>query len=193
MILCQTRKFSILSIAAETVENDIVNRALYERLIDLFQKCQISYEELVHEATLTSEASVVARINGGWRETTLASGAKAMLMRRKKVNENESAFILCVLAANRKLDWKKLRKTIAKDLRLATEEEVFEVSRCLPGAVPPFGSQFFSEPPPITVMDDSLRDLELINFNCGLRTNSIRMSLATYLDLEQPKVVSFSS
>mmetsp|Transcript_38630 Transcript_38630/g.123833 ORF Transcript_38630/g.123833 Transcript_38630/m.123833 type:complete len:242 (+) Transcript_38630:70-795(+) len=111
------------------------NPKLYLRLRSLFAERGVAYSELFHEATLTSEASVEARIAGGWTDTTLSSGAKAMLMRRSKAKDGDASYALCVLAADRKLDWKRLKKHVAKDLRLATQEEVFDASRCLPGAV----------------------------------------------------------
>mmetsp|Transcript_38629 Transcript_38629/g.123828 ORF Transcript_38629/g.123828 Transcript_38629/m.123828 type:complete len:205 (+) Transcript_38629:70-684(+) len=169
------------------------NPKLYLRLRSLFAERGVAYSELFHEATLTSEASVEARIAGGWTDTTLSSGAKAMLMRRSKAKDGDASYALCVLAADRKLDWKRLKKHVAKDLRLATQEEVFDASRCLPGAVPPFGSQFFLAPPIRTFMDTSLAHREWINFNCGLRTRSVRMRLETYLALEAPTTVEISS
>ena len=42
-------------------------------------------------------------------------------------------------------------------------------------------------------MDQSLAHLDWINFNCGLRTRSVRMPLAAYLALEAPTVVDISS
>lgn len=167
--------------------------SLYNRLIAFFDERHATYESLCHEPTLTSEASVSARQRLGWTETTLKCGAKAMLMRRSKPKSAESHYVLCVLAADRKLDYKKLKKTVGKDLRLATENEVFEASKCLPGAVPPFGSKFFAQPPPNTFVDRSLTLVQFINFNCGLRTRSVKMSLDTYLNLESPTITDFSS
>lgn len=167
--------------------------SLYTRLITFFDEQHAVYESLYHEPTLTSEASVEARQRLGWTETTLKCGAKAMLMRRSKPKPTESQYVLCVLAADRKLDYKKLKKTVGKDLRLATKDEVFEASKCLPGAVPPFGSKFFAEPPPNTFVDRSLTLVQVINFNCGLRTRSVKMSLDTFLNLELPTITDFSS
>jgi len=167
---------------------------MYERLRYVFESRGVSFLELCHGPTLTSEASVAARVAGGWADTTLASGAKAMLLVQSKSSQSKSSqFMLCVLAADRKLDWKKIKKEVAKDLRLATAEEVWTVARCLPGAVPPFASQFFLKPPPKTFMDQSLANLEFLNFNCGLRTRSARMSLKAYLDLEAPTHVDISA
>ncbi|KAJ8613246.1 hypothetical protein CTAYLR_004547 [Chrysophaeum taylorii] len=186
-MLCvqKTAKFSVLSCGQATRATQASGDAddtLFRKLIALFEARGVAHARLLHAPTLTSEASVVERRKGGWTDTTLGSGAKAMLMRRSK-----GGFALCVLAADRKLDWKKLKKAVAKDLRLATTEEVFEASRCVPGAVPPFGSQFFAETR--TFVDHSLGQNERINFNCGLRTQSVRLDFDSYLALEQPTLV----
>ena len=65
-----------------------------------------------------------------------------------------------------------------------------EITGCVPGAVPPFGSIWGLK----TYMDDSLQEQgEEINFNAGLRTNSVRMSVADYLRVEEPVVCKFRS
>lgn len=56
------------------------------------------------------------------------------------------------------------------------------------GSVPPFGSVFKGEVP--TFCDHSLvRQGETINFNCGLRTASIAMSVHDYLAVERPTMI----
>ena len=137
----------------------------------------------VHAPTLTSQESVDARLAGGWADATLGSGAKAMVLTKA------GAFYLLVLPADRKVDWKKVKKAVAKDTRLATEAEVWAATRCLPGAVPPFGSAFPTPMP--THVDASLAGQ--INFNCGLRTRSVSMPFASFADLERPTVGDFTS
>ena len=57
------------------------------------------------------------------------------------------------------------------------------------GAVPPFGSVFGVQ----TYMDPSLMEQgEIINFNVGLRTHSVTMKGADYLEIEKPKVLKFT-
>ena len=75
---------------------------------------------------------------------------------------------------------------------MATEMEVRSVTRCIPGAVPPFGSLFDNV---ITVADQSLqRQGSFINFNAGLRTQSIiGLSTKDYNEIEKPLVADFSS
>lgn len=101
-----------------------------------------------------------------------------------------SIMFLAVMSASRKLDSKLLKKIRGvKNLRFANEEEVARVTKCLPGAVPPFGKVFNIE----TFMDESLRTQgDTINFNCGLRTRSICMTVCDYITVENPSISSFS-
>ena len=159
----------------------------YDTLLNFLEgRGNVTFKHLVHGPTLTSAESVAVRVAGGWSDTTLASGAKAMVLKGKK------GFALLVLAADRKVDWKKVKKAVTKDLRLATEQEVLETTKCLPGAVPPFGSKFISPMP--TYVDESLKNQgPTINFNCGLRTRSVKLIFADYLALENPTICDFTS
>ena len=79
------------------------------------------------------------------RGVSLDSGAKAMLLRdnSSKSVETSILFTLAVMSASKKFSWKLVKKVLkVKNMRFATPEEVYEITGCLPGAVPPFGSVF---------------------------------------------------
>jgi len=98
------------------------------------------------------------------RQVPLHSGAKAMLVCQKNTNQ----FTLIVLPAHLSCDNKKIASVLGisqSKLRMATEDEVRNMTGCIPGAVPPFGalfpqyvktlidekmSQSTSHPPPLT-------------------------------------------
>ena len=111
-----------------------------------------------------------------------------MLLKDNSTKTEELIFCLAIMSASKKFSWKLVKKALkVKNMRFATPEEVFQVTRCLPGAVPPFGSVFGIS----TIVDESLKlQGDTINFNCGLRTHSMRISVADYLDLEKPKLVT---
>lgn len=47
-------------------------------------------------------------------------------------------FALCVMSAARKLSWKLLRQVMgSKKVQMASQEDVFKITKCIPGAVPP--------------------------------------------------------
>ena len=131
---------------AEEGSSRAERRDTHERLVAKLRAANINFRRSTHAPTRTSEESAAAR------GATLASGAKAMLMLAGKGDEA----VICVLSAARRLDWKKLKQRVRKGLRLATEEEVWAWTGCVPGAVPPFGSVFAPRPAQ-TVMDVSIR------------------------------------
>lgn len=141
----------------------------YERLVALLLGKDSA--SMSHGACRTSEDAVRVRLAGGWQDVTLHSGAKAMLLRTPTAQ-----WLLAVLPADAKLSWKKLRAMHGKGTRIATEEEVVEVTGCLPGAVPPMAAAF---PRQAAVVADVTLP-EVINFNCGLRTRSIQMKRQCY-------------
>ena len=120
------------------------------------------------------------------RGATLASGAKAILV-RAKTGAAASEFVLVVIAADQKLDSKACKKALgAKSISFASEAEVLEITGCVPGAVPPFGSAWGLR----TLMDTSVQEQgATINFNAGLRTFSVLgLSVADFLRVEAPTV-----
>ncbi|KAM3127808.1 hypothetical protein pb186bvf_020087 [Paramecium bursaria] len=152
------------------------NDQTFKRIQELLQN--VPHTNLTHEPTLTSEES--AKVRG----VSLDSGAKAMLL----INKKQQNFFLCVMSASKKLSWKKIRQIVGqKQIDLASQEQVMEVTQCLSGAVPPFGSLFGLQ----TYCDQSLLDQDKINFNAGLRTESVGMSVKDYLQIEKPIVQQF--
>lgn len=152
------------------------DESTFNKVIELLAGREIRITE--HQPVRTSEEA--AQIRG----TTLDSGAKAMLL------TNGAALFLAVMSASRKLDSKVFKKlTSSKSLRFATEQEVFQTTKCIPGAVPPFGSIFGVK----TYMDESLRTQgDSINFNAGLRTKSVTMRLEDFITVENPVISVFA-
>jgi prolyl-tRNA editing enzyme YbaK/EbsC (Cys-tRNA(Pro) deacylase) len=76
---------------------------------------------------------------------------------------------------------------------MAKEDEVWRATRCLTGAVPPFGRVFerVTGVKVLTVVDESLiQQGATINFNGGLRTESLGMATADFLRFEEAEVVN---
>ena len=120
----------------------------------------------IHRPVLTSQEA--ADIRG----VDLASGAKALILKTSYSSDNQNQYHLAVFSASQKFSSKEFRKIIGtKKMRFAKPDEVYSLSGCISGAVPPFGNLFI-EPIP-TYVDESLSLNEFINFNCGLRTHSI--------------------
>ena len=131
-----------------------------EEIKNLLDKNNISYKIFEHEPTPTSE--IAAKVRG----TPLERGAKALVLR------SEGNFLMCVLPANRKLSFRKVKEIIrSRKLSFATPEEVKKVTNCVVGGVPPFGN-LFNIP---LYIDKNLLNNETIDFNAGLQTVSIEI------------------
>jgi len=183
------------SAAAERAED----RAARDACVALLAAAGASFSLLAHAPTRTSAESAAVR------GAPLASGAKAMLLKAGRALPHGSPFVLAVLSAARRADLRALRAALgAKALSLAGADDLWRLTRCAPGAVPPFASVFegvqarAGEAAPQrvrTVCDASIADggLGAINFNIGLRGEScVGLSVAAYLAIEEPLVLSFS-
>jgi Ala-tRNA(Pro) deacylase len=139
----------------------------------------VPYREVHHEPTRTSEDSARAR------GESLRVGGKALLI---KVDD---MFRLFVLSADRKLDSAAIKRRFgARKTRFATPEELAELTRLVPGSVPPFG-------PPILpfslFVDPSVFENERIAFNAGSLTDSIVMPVEDYRRVAVPEVFVFAA
>ena len=140
----------------------------------------VSFREVPHEPTRTSEESAKAR------GEELRIGGKALLMK------GDDLFRLFVLPADRKLDSGAIRREFGwKKLRFATPDELLELTGLVPGCVPPFG-------PPILpfelCLDQSVMQNPRIAFNAGSLTDSIILTMTDYLAVAKPsRVFEFST
>lgn len=135
--------------------------------------------QLMHHDPVTTSAEAAAT-----RGTELRSGAKAMLVKAK------TGFVLLVLAADRKVDWKLLAPLVGggKGARFATDEELTATTGLAKGAVPPFGRLFGLR----TIYDDSLLEVDSVNFNAGTQTDSVTMARDDLIRIGGGEVASFS-
>ncbi len=139
----------------------------------------VSFREVHHAPTRTSEESAVAR------GEELRVGGKALLV---KVDDD---FRLFVLSADRKLDSAAIRQRFgARKTRFATPEELMRLTGLAPGSVPPFGAPIVPLP---LFADPSVFENERIAFNAGSLTDSIVMPIEDYRRLAGPEVFRFST
>ena len=146
------------------------------RIIDLLRSKEIDFEKLEHVPVTTSSAAA------GARGSELSQGAKAIV-----VKANDQYYHLIISAAVR-LDNKKLRKILGtRRVRFATAEELLELTGCPPGAVPPFGN-LFGLP---VFMDSALMSEEIVYFNCGSHTISLRMARSDLVAATEAQIEDF--
>src|SRR5205085_5433403 len=112
------------------------------------------------------------------------SEAKAMLVKGK------TGFVLAVLTADRKVDWKLLAPLVGgKGARFANDDELREATGLSKAAVPPFGRLFGLR----TIYDGSLLEVDTVNFNAGTHTDSIAMSRADMIRVGGGELATFSA
>lgn len=118
---------------------------------------------LEHQPVITSQDAAKTR---GFE---LRQGIKALLFTDGKNN-----WVIADVPADRKVDQKKvavIQGWSKKEIRMATPEEVLEITGCEIGAVPPFGHKT-----PIKILVDKMIFENSENaFNIGLRTNSVKI------------------
>jgi len=138
----------------------------------------IPYEVLEHTPVYTSEQA--AKIRG----VELKTGVKALILKT-----DERKFITGLIAADRKIDLKKLAKIAqTKKLQLALPNEVLKITGCEIGSVHPFGN-LYKLP---TYLDKSILENDTVNFNAGLHTVSIQMKTKDLIKVIKPMIEDFS-
>lgn len=139
---------------------------------------KIEYKHVQHAPTFTSEESALAR------GESIEIGAKALCLK------TDDCFSLFVLSAALKTDSKKIKKlTNSASIRFATPDELFEMTKLVPGCVPPFGEPIL---PFKLYVDESIVYLEKIAFNAGLLTDSLILKTKDYLKICNGQISCFS-
>jgi Ala-tRNA(Pro) deacylase len=151
---------------------------VHERLLDLLCAEGVEFWVTTHDPVTTSaEAAAV-------RGAELRSGAKAMLVK------SNAGFVLVVLAADRRVDWKLLAPLVGgKGARFATDEELYKLTGLSKGAVPPVGALFGLR----TIYDRSLLDVQTVNFNAGTHSDSVAMARGDLIRVGRGELASFST
>ncbi|MFH0875362.1 MAG: YbaK/EbsC family protein [archaeon] len=141
------------------------------------QKNSIGFEEQHHEPVFTSEEA--AKVRG----TKLRQGAKALIFKA------DSDYILTVVSAENEVDELKLKTLVgAKHITLAKPDEVEKVTGLQIGSVPPIASVLGLK----LYVDNSLSKNQVIAFNAGSHTDSIKMGYGDYKRLEKPVMGEFA-
>ncbi len=150
---------------------------VYSAICQLLEREGVEFTAYEHEAVKTSlEAAAI-------RNSPLHAGAKAMVF------YGDRQPLMIVLPADRKVDIKVFKHMYGiRDLRMASADEVVQLTAVTVGAVPPFGGLFGL---PVYV-DVSLSENEIIFFNAGLHTKSLSLKEAEYERIIKPVRGNFS-
>ena len=151
--------------------------SVFQKITQLLDASNIEYHLTEHAHVRTSEEA--ARIRG----VDMRTGAKAMVLKSK------DTYLLCVLPADRRINWKKIKQvTGLKEIRFATEEEAEKVTTVKMGSVPPFGNVLGLQ----TLYDKAILETDSVNFNPGSTTHSISMKTSDLVKLVSPHIVEIT-
>jgi len=148
-----------------------------EKILNIFKENNVTYQLYEHEPVYTSQEA--AKIRG----VELKTGCKSMVLKTK-----DGKFVLANVAADRKIDLKKLERMLDRKLSFASKEEVLQTTNCESGSVPPFG-KLFGLP---TFLDESVLENDFVNFNIGMLTRSVKISKQDLLKIMDPTISKFS-
>ena len=150
---------------------------VFGKINDVLNKEKIEYEVLEHKPVFTSKEA--AEVRG----TELKQGTKALVLK------TEEGFIQACVAGNKELDIEKLQKiTLFKRIEMADAKDVRQATGCNIGSVPPFGNLFGLK----VYFDKSVLENEILAFNAGSHTRSIKMKAKDLVKIVNPVVGEFS-
>ena len=148
------------------------------RVTEFLDKSGVKYQLSEHQPTFTAQQMAAEEHEPG------RYVAKPVIVKAG------DEYVMCVLPAPYKVDLGALKKQLGvKKAVLAGEKEFKDLfPDCELGAEPPFGN-LYDLP---TIMDKVLEKDDHIMFQAGSHEKAIRMSMADYRKLVQPKVLEFS-
>lgn len=149
----------------------------FESILNLLEKHGISYQILEHRPVYTcEEAALVPGLPP-------SVGMKSLLIKTKIGN------VLVVMAGDKRLDSKKLKKHLGvSDLSFAKPEVVKEIMGCAIGACYPFGDLIQVK----TIVDPSLEAHQKVSFNPGRHDRTIIISTSDYLSINPHEIVDIT-
>ncbi|MFI5394826.1 MAG: aminoacyl-tRNA deacylase [Candidatus Binatia bacterium] len=149
------------------------------KLREHLDRNNVQYEVISHRQAFTAQEVAAAEHISG-KEL-----AKVVMMRSGR------NFLMVVLPAPNRVDLEKAKGALGlPDLTLATEEEFAGLfPQCEPGAMPPFGNLYNL---PVYV-DRLLTKDDMVIFNAGNHTQTVKMKYADFARMVQPKVVSVAA
>jgi Ala-tRNA(Pro) deacylase len=149
--------------------------SLTDRIVECLEQRGVPFSLSEHRPVKTSAEA--ARVRG----VELRTGAKAMVV------SASGGIVLAVLPADRRIDWRKLKRALdVDDASLASPEEAERLTGVPVGSVPPLANLLHLN----SVFDPALLENELIRFNAGSRTHSIEMRSEDLVQVVGPTVVA---
>lgn len=148
------------------------------RVTDFLEKQRVRYEIREHRPSFTSQ------------ELAAEEHEPGRFVAKPVIVKADGKYYMCVLPAHLKVDLEALKSQLgAKEATLADEREMARMfADCAVGAEPPFGNLYDVA----TLMDKTLEKDDHLVFQAGTHETAVRMSMADYRKLANPRVLAFS-
>lgn len=131
---------------------------IHDKILKTFKSHNMEFKHYVHDPVFTSQEA--ADIRG----VELKTGVKALVLKRKKREE----YILVLLPADQQANLKLITELDGHRIHLAEPKQVYEITGCTPGSVPPFGHKNVLK----TYISNDVFENEIVNFNIGSHEQS---------------------
>ncbi|MGM5481015.1 MAG: aminoacyl-tRNA deacylase [Nanobdellota archaeon] len=149
------------------------------RIKELLDAYDIDYGHIHHE-TIPRSSQGASEIRG----TSLHKGAKALVLKTKS-----GRLFQAVVPAHRRADLKALKQIMSeKNVSLASPDNVFDLTGCIVGSVPPFGKLWEIQ----VYIDRLLLDNDKVVFSAGTLEDSITIDPRKLVILNDADVVDIS-
>ena len=150
--------------------------SILPKLKQFLDDAKVSYETYHHPQAFTAQ------------ETAARQHMSGKEMAKVVILKANGAFVMAVVPGSSLVSLRKAREALAKGkVALATEAEFASLfPECEIGAMPPFGNLFGL---PVYI-DPALEKDEMIFFNAGNHTETVRLKYADFKRLVMPTVVS---
>ncbi|MFA7662677.1 MAG: YbaK/EbsC family protein [Patescibacteria group bacterium] len=148
------------------------------KLLKILDEAKVDYEIIKHKVVFTAF------------DLAQTLGAKIKEITKTLVIKADKNYVLAILPADANLDIAKFKKLLkSKDLKIVGEDEMVKVFKIKPGAVHPFGSVLQKT---IVYVDSKVAKLKEAFFQPGSYTESIKMKVKDFIELEKPVKGDFS-
>lgn len=156
-----------------------MSKKTLEKIILLLKEKSISFKQQQHK-TIEKSSQAASKIRG----TKLSDGAKALIMKTKS-----GKFIQVILPADKKANMKAIKQLIGeKNISLASPDEVFMLTDCIVGSVPPCGA-LWNIP---VYADKTLLEKEEVVFSAGTLEDSVFINPVQLLKINNAQVADIS-
>ncbi|MBU1164839.1 YbaK/EbsC family protein [Patescibacteria group bacterium] len=151
--------------------------AIPNKVTTYLEKKSAKYEPIVHRKVYTAYDAAQTL------KKDLKDIAKSLVIKADK------AYILVIVPASMRIDLGKLKKSIgAKKVSIPKENVMVKVFKVKPGAVTAFGGLHKVE----TIVDKSFLKTKDAIFSAGSFTDSVRMKVKDFIEMEEAKLESFA-